>query len=427
MQTRCPGCGKELQDRDRDFPCPSCGAAVISSTADGGDPSRIPPPTIPSRTAPPDSPGNFAGPLHGTLDDEEAIPPVVSIAMAEGPKWRTVLMALQHLARLAGILVFFMAMALSLAALLAGVPEVFRMAPESERGAALYILAPQPIAFAELTGPSFLAWYAALVAAILLSFASIAWSERGRIRAFLALCVKRFRAPDRRSGDGFVQLPQLFLAVFFFDFIYTLVVEATGNAPRAPDFGEYPRWYLLFTFAHASVYEELLARIFLLGLPLLIAHVFAHASGEASGRGLLEYLRCRTTKGLRGYFLGGGFGIGPLEALFLIGSSLMFGLAHVPGWDLWKVLPTFIAGLAFGYLFLRVGLHAAIALHFGFDYLYLGLVLVPGFDELWVVFLPLWLLVGAFYFGHYASQTLRWLREIFSRYAESNTLPARPC
>jgi len=49
-------------------------------------------------------------------------------------------------------------------------------------------------------------------------------------------------------------------------------------------------------------------------------------------------------------------------------SSALFGAAHAPGWGWWKVLPAMVAGLAFGYLFLRHGLGASIIAHFVNDY-----------------------------------------------------------
>jgi hypothetical protein len=125
---------------------------------------------------------------------------------------------------------------------------------------------------------------------------------------------------------------------------------------------------------------------------------------------MTDYLRSRSTNGLLGYFLGGGFTMGPLEAFFIAGSALMFGLAHVAGWDMFKALPTFIAGLGFGYLFLKVGIHAAILLHFAFDYLSLGEALLPGFGLMDLLLVVLFTVVGAFYFGHYAVQAAKWFR-----------------
>ncbi len=320
-------------------------------------------------------------------------------------------MALQHIARVAALLVFALAALTMVAALGVGVPEVFGGALGSDAGIGLYIISPSPLVFASLRGGALLGWYVALVLAILCSLANVVWRERKAIRQHLLSLLSRLRAPDRRSAHGSVQIPQLFLAVFFFDVVFMLFVEAGGHTPQTPGFERYPRWQLYLTFAHASVYEELAARVSFIGLPLLIAYAFAHACQPRSGPGLLNYLRSRTRGGLRSYLLGGGFRVGPLEALFLVASAAMFALAHVPGWDLWKVLPTFVAGLAFGYLFLTVGLHAAIILHFSFDYLSLGLDLLPGFGPLWVVVLALWIVVGAFYFGHYSVQALRWLRD----------------
>src|SRR2546428_8119163 len=40
---------------------------------------------------------------------------------------------------------------------------------------------------------------------------------------------------------------------------------------------------------------------------------------------------------------------------FLIASSGIFGLAHAPGWGLWKGIPPMVAGPRFGSLFLRPG------------------------------------------------------------------------
>jgi hypothetical protein len=272
-----------------------------------------------------------------------------------------------------------------------------------------------------------------LVAALLASAAYLLYNERRRLVAGLGSVVGRLRAPDRRdTASGLVQLPQVFLAVFFFDILYILLVEMAGASPNVPAFEELPLWYRLFTFARASVYEEFAARVLLCGLPLLVAYYLAYFAMARPPRArpwenasadpkppappgpqprppsLADYLRSRTTRGLWGYFLGGGFRIGPLEAFFIIGSALMFGLAHVPGWDIWKLLPTFIAGLGFAYLFLRVGLHAAILLHFSFDYLDLTAGLVPGFPMLYIIMELLWFAVGAFYFGHYVVQGSRW-------------------
>jgi hypothetical protein len=116
--------------------------------------------------------------------------------------------------------------------------------------------------------------------------------------------------------------------------------------------------------AHASVWEELVVRVLLLGLPLLVVEA---GGGRGAPRAPWRYL------------LGGKIEVNGAAIGFLLFSATVFGLAHVPGWDLWKFLPAFVTGLLLGYLFLRYGLHAAIVMHFLTDYFLATLVLgVPG-------------------------------------------------
>jgi len=493
MYTQCPRCGAELSDPGRDFSCPRCGAAVKSLGT-------------------------------GFVEVDEGMGPLASIHMSDQPGWKALPLALQQLARLAAFVLFGVSLLLCFAALFVGVPMVFGGEPGSDLGAVLYILTPAPLGLVQLSGAPFLAYYSFLVVAITASILYLLWSERRKLRPLLSASVSRFRSPDRNSEPGLVQLPQVFLAIFFFDMVYAMAVWLAGTSPRTPAFESFPDWYLFYTFANASVYEEFAARTLLLGVPLLVAYFLAFsfrreplalealartpprsesapsAAGIGTGApppqpgprtapspplpgtapsptppgavpapppdllidlplegatprtlpnlperpdGLLatpaplpfeaaaplpppikkapppavrapprhvgDYLRSRTAHGLWGYLLGGGFRIGPLEAFFLVGSSLMFGLAHAASWDAWKVLPTFIAGLGFGYLFLKVGIHAAILLHFSFDYLSLGQGLIPGFALMELLLILLWIVVGAFYFGHYAVRSVKWL------------------
>jgi hypothetical protein len=387
------------------------------------------------------------------VDDEEAMGPMASIALSDGPRWKAVLMTVQHLARLASILLFGLALALCFGALFFGAPQVFQNAPGSTYGATLFILTPIPIGLVFLDGYPFLAYYVFLLTALAASGAYLIYDERGRLMPGLGKALSSLRAPQRKNtSSGLVQLPQIFLAVFFFDYIYAIIVMLTGTSPNVPAFNELPVWYQFYTFANASVWEEIAARTLLCGIPLMVAYILAHGTRphyqEAPAQPvhpgppphppsmtsagmpaippqapgpfpkpltLTEYLRSRTSRGLKGYIIGGGFKIGPLEAFFIVGSALMFGLAHVPGWDIWKLLPTFIAGLGFAYLFLKVGIHAAILLHFSFDYLDLAAGMVPGFDAMLLFLVLLWFVVGAFFFAHYIAQAVRWAREMVSR------------
>src|SRR5207253_2734104 len=116
-------------------------------------------------------------------------------------------------------------------------------------------------------------------------------------------------------------------------------------------------------------------RLLLIGLPMAVGSVVLRimdVNRGAAGNG----------PGSAGRYIGGAWryligGVlrrdSPKEALvagwaFLFASSAIFGLAHAPGWGYWKVVPSMVAGLGFGYLFLRHGVGAAILAHFVNDY-----------------------------------------------------------
>src|SRR2546430_127650 len=136
-----------------------------------------------------------------------------------------------------------------------------------------------------------------------------------------------------------------------------------------------PYVVLLFELANAGVYEEIIFRLLLIGLPMAVGSVVLRimdVNRGATGNG----------PGSAGRYIGGAWryligGVlrrdSPKEALvagwaFLFASSAIFGLAHAPGWGYWKVVPSMVAGLGFGYLFLRHGGGAAISAYFVNDY-----------------------------------------------------------
>jgi len=112
------------------------------------------------------------------------------------------------------------------------------------------------------------------------------------------------------------------------------------------------------------------------------------------------------------FILGGGFRFGTWEKTFLILSASIFALAHVFSWDVYKVLPTFVAGLALGYLFLKFGIYASIMLHFFIDYLSMPTYVWPGTgtDLALGILLIVAMIVGFVYMVYYFFRAL----ELFS-------------
>lgn len=220
-------------------------------------------------------------------------------------------------------------------------------------------------------GPLLALYYTGVLFAILLAF-WLFWCKLWR----------------EQNLSSVLTLAQLFLAVLFFVEFYYFVLALLGISYITPPFGEWAFPWYIFAITNACVHEELVTRVLLLGIPLFFVHGF---QGE----------RLR----LRKYFLGGTFKLDRASFFFLCFSSLVFALAHVSGWDFYKVIPVFVTGLALGYLFLKFGLWASILFHLSFNYISVILgffrgLLAPAMLALY----SLWLFVGFVYL-------LKWCRK----------------
>jgi hypothetical protein len=157
---------------------------------------------------------------------------------------------------------------------------------------------------------------------------------------------------------------------------------------HTPDFSALSPWALIFGLTTASVYEEIISRILLIGIPLLIIHI----------------IRKRVKKPTWRYIFGGKFEVNRITIFLIILSSVTFGLAHSPGWDYWKVLPTLITGLAMGYLYVTKGVHASIIFHFSYNFFSIPLLLLnnsPSYLAATTIFLLIWIVVGFGYIIYY--------------------------
>jgi membrane protease YdiL (CAAX protease family) len=112
------------------------------------------------------------------------------------------------------------------------------------------------------------------------------------------------------------------------------------------------------------------------------------------------------------YILGGEFQINKLTLSLILFSSLTFGLAHAPGWDYWKVLPSLVSGLALGYLYVVKGVYASIILHFTINFLSIPLEmtnypLAPSI--LFSLLIYFWLFIGFFYIFIYSKRLVQFV------------------
>lgn len=201
-----------------------------------------------------------------------------------------------------------------------------------------------------ITGMGIPIWFALISAAIFFSLlilllrSSFKNTKKGRSPIGI-------RTPVSLDSDISV-LSRTFAGAFFFSWSIFLLFNFMDQPTPGLDIlrEEVPVWLRMVLLAEASVWEEIVTRVMFIGLPLML---FA-------GRGQ------KWSKRVVG-LLGGQGKFGNGEVILVLVSSSIFGLAHI-GWGPWKVVPTFVSGALFGYLYIKVGLHAAIAMHFLFDY-----------------------------------------------------------
>src|SRR5437879_4192543 len=243
-----------------------------------------------------------------------------------------------------------------------------------------------------------------------------------------------------KSRSAWIAIAQVWMAVTCFQIIVYYLVVLAGFNPTSPiNITNTNAWVWLFGFANAGVYEELTFRLLLIGVPMALGSLIVRITAVRRGAsGHEPGSTVRHTDGARRYVLGGVLrNDSPKEALavgwaLLFASSAIFGLAHAPGWGLWKVVPAMVAGLGFGYLFLRHGIGAAILAHFVNDYAITLSYEGVGGEALMILIelLVLGLAVaGAGFLGWYAIDAWRHLRSLVDRFrprAPAAPVPATP-
>src|SRR2546422_1313761 len=312
-----------------------------------------------------------------------------------------------------------------------------RLGWTTDAAVVVYVPAPAPIVVVFTQDQTLFITYFAFVAAVILLAAGF-HLIRERRQIWTA-----FRAPLEaigtrlKSRSAWITLGQVWMAVTFFQVVFFYLVLAAGINPSSP-VNPTPQtaWFWLFELANAGVYEEFAFRLLLIGVPMAIGSVAlrileVNRHGVAGGPGAAE----RYIEGAWRYLVGGTVRRdSSKETLvaswaFLVASSVIFGLAHAPGWGLWKVIPAMVAGLGFGYLFLRHGIAAAILAHFVNDYA--AALSYEGFGgEAFLLFLNLVFLglaiAGAGFFAWYAIVAWRNFRGLIYRFRPPTRAVAVP-
>ncbi len=225
----------------------------------------------------------------------------------------------------------------------------------------LFLAIPVFVNILTLSGYPLLGYYFLLVGIII---AACTWtilrSYKGYWKELTMKATSREHSPIFDIG-GLVSV-NVFIT-FVIVFIALLFGASDTGGPSTSD----PE-RLLFELANASVWEEVIVRILMIGLPLLVVDLIWKSSNQRR-KALNLPFKNRQSRPWYSYILGGKFEIGVPEVVFVLASATIFGFAHyVGGWGAWKIPAAAIGGVGFGYLFLKFGLPAAITMHFTVDY-----------------------------------------------------------
>ncbi|MCK4757200.1 MAG: CPBP family intramembrane metalloprotease [Thermoplasmata archaeon] len=266
----------------------------------------------------------------------------------------------------------------------------------------LVSIVPAPIGFS--AGGAFLQlWFMAVVVCVNLAVFSQIYGFFNR-----GDWGRRFGSPDRADGP-LETTAKLLFASFFFVYGYYILLEMAGISPDIPDFYSMPIEELIYSIVNASVNEEIISRVFLIGIPLffLIPRKYRGYSKKLFNIKRLKLLT------------GGGLTIDYISIILIIMSSIIFALAHVLGsWDMYKFLPTLVSGAFLGYLFVTRGLATSIIFHFSTNFIFFSTEFWPDSQIVVAVvglMLIVWMITGAYFF-------VKFLLGLFGRTSKNRTL-----
>lgn len=253
-----------------------------------------------------------------------------------------------------------------------------------------YIVLLVPVGITWLTGLSLTIYYILLVLAILASTIYLFYRSAD---FFSDVGLKKENLRTDILNQPLTRLALLFSVMTFLSYAYYILIEVSDVSPTTPPLEQESFGRVVFWMTQAAVWEEVVIRLVFFGVPMMI---YAYSKSRPD---IWKYLF-------------GGFGLDekPVIPLILV-SSIIFAAAHLPGWDLSKMPPTFLAGIIFGYLFAKDGLYSCIIFHFAWNYMYLYSRLSYDFTLILGVLTLLWMAAGTYFTYHYTKEGIQWFKQ----------------
>ena len=223
-----------------------------------------------------------------------------------------------------------------------GIPQVLPNLPDY--GSTLILVVPVIIDVVSFNGVLSQIYYILLILAVTVCLGIYFWKAFRPIQELSKGDTKTIRE------TAFFEMPILFAVLYIWELIYVLVLQGMGvEISGLPD---RDTWKWMYELLEASVWEEVITRILLIGLPMLLVVLIRKEGGKDSWK-----------------LLFGGFGFSRTALVLIIFSAFIFGAGHLNNWGWWKFFTTFAFGLITGYLFCKYGVYATILIHFLTDYM----------------------------------------------------------
>ena len=167
---------------------------------------------------------------------------------------------------------------------------------------------------------------------------------------------KRLRDCPRDERDARImrttasKAGMLFSVTAFTSLAMVLFSDLIGEGIADDFLGKMTDYEIMVSMMCAGPEEEFLCRVLMIGFP--VALICVVKGRQKCAKNML-----------------GGFGMSRTALVFLVISSVAFGLLHLDGWSIMKFPDTFISGMLFGYVYIQYGVHAVIVMHSSFDLL----------------------------------------------------------
>ena len=164
--------------------------------------------------------------------------------------------------------------------------------------------------------------------------------------------------PEKLPQSGAVGAGKWLAVLLAVSYAYAFITMAAGSGIDSSELEKFTNAQLSALLFIAGPREEILYRVLPIGIPMAAMFLICRRKGALS---------C----------VMGGFGTSRVAWILIAVSAVLFGFAHLDGWNAAKVPQAIISGLIFGYLFAEYGLYVSVLVHTCLDCTAVAAFVIP--------------------------------------------------